>query len=208
MDELELLKRDWQKQNQSFQQVDENEIAKMQHKSSSSSVKWIFYISVIEFVVFTLIGFIFSDNDSKDVYKRLNLQTFMVIFTVINYIILIFFIVKFYLNYKKINNFSSVKDLMENILNARKTLKNYVTFNLTAGGFLGVLVSVFLVFRDPQLEKTINLNGENFRYLLLAILLLFFAVFIFILWLFYKLLYGFLIKRLKKNYKELETIEK
>ena len=48
MKELDLLKKDWKKNAASFVQVSENEIYKMIHKKSSSVVKWIFMISVIE----------------------------------------------------------------------------------------------------------------------------------------------------------------
>jgi hypothetical protein len=47
MDELELLKKDWKKQEGSFQQIGEKEIYGMLHKRSSSIVKWIVIISVL-----------------------------------------------------------------------------------------------------------------------------------------------------------------
>ena len=40
MKELDLLKKDWQKSDNSFEQVSEIEIYKMIHKKSSSIVKW------------------------------------------------------------------------------------------------------------------------------------------------------------------------
>ncbi len=42
MDELDLLKKHWKKDETSFEQVSEKQIYKMIHKSSSSIVKWIF----------------------------------------------------------------------------------------------------------------------------------------------------------------------
>ena len=50
MDELELLKKDWKKQEGSFQQIGEKEIYGMLHKGSSSIVKWILIISILEFL--------------------------------------------------------------------------------------------------------------------------------------------------------------
>ena len=50
MDELELLKKDWQKKEKDLPKLSYDDIYKMIWKKSSSFVKWIFYISIIEFV--------------------------------------------------------------------------------------------------------------------------------------------------------------
>ena len=46
MKELDLLKKDWKKNSDSFEQISEKEIYKMIHKKSSSIVKWILIISI------------------------------------------------------------------------------------------------------------------------------------------------------------------
>jgi hypothetical protein len=48
MKELDLLKKAWQNETHSFQQVTEGEIYRMIHKRSSSIVKWILIISIVE----------------------------------------------------------------------------------------------------------------------------------------------------------------
>ena len=48
MKELERLKKDWNK-NQNFPELSKEEIYKFLHKKSSSIVKWIFIISLLEF---------------------------------------------------------------------------------------------------------------------------------------------------------------
>ena len=48
MEELDLLKRAWQKDSHSYEQISEVEIYKMLHKKSSSIVKWILIISLLE----------------------------------------------------------------------------------------------------------------------------------------------------------------
>ena len=48
MEELDLLKKAWQKDSHGFEQISEVEIYKMLHAKSSSIVKWIFYISLFE----------------------------------------------------------------------------------------------------------------------------------------------------------------
>ena len=64
MDELDLLKKDWKKQESSFQQIGEKEIYGMIHKRSSSIVKWILIISILEFLILRILDLsIFLDND-------------------------------------------------------------------------------------------------------------------------------------------------
>ena len=50
MDELEILKKDWKKNENAFDQVTEKEIYGMLHKRSSSIVKWILITSILEFL--------------------------------------------------------------------------------------------------------------------------------------------------------------
>lgn len=54
MDELELLKKDWQKDDNNYPKKSYNEIYKMILKKSSSIVKWIFIISILEFILWEI----------------------------------------------------------------------------------------------------------------------------------------------------------
>ena len=62
MDELELLKKDWQKEDSKYPKLSYDEIYKMILKKSSSIVKWIFIISLLEFALWTLISFALKDT--------------------------------------------------------------------------------------------------------------------------------------------------
>ncbi|WP_166769784.1 hypothetical protein [Flavobacterium psychrophilum] len=64
MKELDLLKKDWNR-NDNYPKFSEQEIYVMLHKNSSSSVKWIFYISVIEFVFLNGIGYLLTDKKEE-----------------------------------------------------------------------------------------------------------------------------------------------
>ena len=63
MEELDLLKKHWNKEEVSFEQVSEKQIYKMIHKSSSSIVKWIFIISILEFLLWSLMSFFMKDSE-------------------------------------------------------------------------------------------------------------------------------------------------
>jgi hypothetical protein len=66
MKELDLLK-DWQKNKDSFEQVSEIEIYRMIHKKSSSIVKWILIISIMEVLLWTSLNMIFNADDLENI---------------------------------------------------------------------------------------------------------------------------------------------
>ena len=63
MNELDLLKKDWNKQTKPFRQLQESDIAAMIHKRSSSTVKWILIISILEVTLWTAISLIFNTDE-------------------------------------------------------------------------------------------------------------------------------------------------
>ena len=130
MDELEILKKDWKKNENIFDQVTEKEIYGMLHKRSSSIVKWILIISVLELLLWSGISFLTSDESYSKTLKAYHLDTIMPVITIINYGVILFFIYLFFKNYKAINTTDTVKQLMQNILKTRKTVQYYVWYNI------------------------------------------------------------------------------
>ena len=129
MKELERLKKDWNK-NQNFPELSKEEIYKFLHKKSSSIVKWIFIISLLEFGFWLMIGLATKNNEAQQRFDSYNVDDIMIPLMVTGYVILIYFFVIFYKNYKEISNTDSTKSLMQKILKTRKTVKHYVIFNL------------------------------------------------------------------------------
>ena len=100
MDELEILKKDWKKNENAFDQVTEKEIYGMLHKRSSSIVKWILIISVLELLLWSGITFLTADEEYFKTLEMYHLDTIMPIISVINYGVILFFIYLFFKNYK------------------------------------------------------------------------------------------------------------
>ena len=204
MDELDLLKKDWKKQEGSFQQISEKEIYGMLHKGSSSIVKWILIISVLEFLFLRLLDLsIFLDDEYSNRMKEHHIYDFEKFVTIFNFVVLLVFIYYFYRNLKTINSSSSVKKLMQDIINTRKIVKYYVWYNLVLVG----ITSAIVIYSQFMYDK--NINHLYDKYQLFFILGGFFFVIIILLlfWLFYRLLYGILMRRLEKNYNELKKID-
>ncbi len=212
MDELELLKKDWQKENSKYPKLTYNEIYKMILKKSSSIVKWIFIISILEFVFWTGISFLLKDASFNETLENLNMNHILIPLSVFTYIILAYFFYLFFRNYRRISATDSTKKLMENILKTRQTVKYYVGFNLimfVIGTFIGVF---YVIGNDDSFSAQIDqatANGEILKLYAVVIIttVVALAIMVGILLLFYYLIYGILLKRLNKNYRELKKLE-
>ncbi|MEM9362284.1 MAG: hypothetical protein AAGA43_06595 [Bacteroidota bacterium] len=212
MDELELLKKDWQKKEEHLPKLSYDDIYPMIWKKSSSMVKWIFYISILEFVFWAAINFVSSDPQYMQDLKAMHIYNIMMILNFANYGIILYFIFKFYLNYKKISVTDSSRKLMKTILKVKRTVTQYVWFNLIIFATY-MIISLYgvLIFSDEGREivetATEQGNEMTFWFLVITVSILFTGVLLVVIWLFYRLLYGILLKRLKENYRELKKLE-
>jgi len=169
-------------------------------------------MSLIEFAFWSLISIILKDSESMQRFKEYDADYILIPLAVISYIILAYFFYLFFMNYRKISVTDSAKVLMENILKTRRTVKQYVAFNLIFL-VLSVIVVLFIEFdKDQTLINQAQLaaaNGEAFKFyasIIIATFLLL-ALALGVLLLFYWLVYGILLKRLNKNYRELKKLD-
>ena len=210
MDELELLKKDWEKQDPSHKKLSAKELYPILHKKSSSIVKTLFYISVGELIFWILINTIpYFTSDSyqerlNSIYSNEYVLTGLNIFS---YAVIILFVYLLFKAHKSISVTDSTKNLMEQILKTRKVIKYYVIYNLVMA-FISMIIGLYLgVFHDPEVSATVaNFNSKQL-FVTYTIIIVVTAVFVLIIWLFYKLLYGLLLKRLNRNYRELKRLE-
>lgn len=211
MEELDLLKKAWQKDTHKYEQISETEIYKMLHKKSSSIVKWILIISIIEVLFWILVSVIWNTDDYIKKLHAENTIVYFKAFNIINYAIIMFFIYRFYKNYIKISTTASTKQLMQDILKARKTVKYYVWYNLgmITVSFIAGFVIAFCY--NPEMEslkyKITHEESHMTLFKTVGFLLLIIVIFVFIFWLIYLLLYGILLRKLNTNYKELKKID-
>ena len=209
MKELDLLKKDWKKNSDSFQQISETEIYKMIHKKSSSIVKWILIISILE-VSFWTFSNIFINTD--DLLRKMNHPEILLILDVLtyfNYVVVLIFVIIFYKNYKTITTTVATKTLMSAILRTRKTVQYYVWYNLGMIVVISILSYFIAYVFNPDMDflrEKMALNGKAMFFaigILIVIIVGFFGIF----WCIYRLLYGRLLRRLYDNYKELKKID-
>lgn len=211
MDELDKLKGAWKSQDYSRDTVSEKDIYKMLLVKSSSYVKWIFYISLIEFGAVILLNLLIDNDKYMSAYEQMGMQNMIIVITVLSYLIMLVFIFLFYKNYRKINVNTDVKTLMQNILNTRKTVKAYIYFNISFMAITSFIMfySVFSSSEKTSAYKMLSDIPDDFStntlIILIVVVMLLFLGFLLLI---YRLIYGILLKRLKKNYKELEQLDK
>ncbi|WP_333600241.1 hypothetical protein [Flavobacterium sp.] len=215
MEELDLLKKAWQKDTHSFQQVSENEIYRMIHKRSSSIVKWILIISILEFVFWNVISVMYLGDSyirkkyGNEIFEYI--REINTIYNIINYTVVAVFIYLFYRNYKRISATKSTKQLMSDILKTRKTVIYYVWFNIVFF-VVGTLVILYVQLNyDSKFASLMQRIHNDTGYMVLCkslgIVFAFMLLIVIAIWLFYKLIYGILLGKLSKNYKELQKID-
>ncbi|WP_269236956.1 hypothetical protein [Flavobacterium flavigenum] len=209
MKELDLLKKDWKKNANSFAQISEIEIYNMIHKKSSSIVKWILIISILEISFWTFSNIFINTDDVLQKTNHPEIVYALEFLTYFNYIVVLFFVFIFYKNYRTISTTVATKSLMSAILRTRKTVQYYVWYNLGMI-LITAILSIFAAFvYNPDMaflkEKIAN-NGKA-MFLTISILIVVILSFLGVFWCFYRLLYGTLLRRLYANYKELKKID-
>lgn len=215
MDELELLKKDWQKQEVNLPRLSYEEIYRMIWKKSSSLVRWIFYISIIEFLLPHLLYLIpsFRDGLNYQFARRLGIDGWLIALTVVQYAVAAYFIFQFYRRYQEISVLDDAQKLMKRIFRTRKTVKHYVIFCLV------MILLVFAVFivgmaLDDNLMATLEVDPQRrtvdpaqFKWITVGVMAAVGIVFTALMGGIYFLLYGLLTRKLLRNYRELRRIE-
>lgn len=210
MDELELLKKDWQKEDSKYPKLSVKEIYSLLQKKSSSLVKWLFYISIAELIFWILVNSIpyFTSEEYKtrldEIYNNEILFTGLTVFT---YAIILLFIYLLYKSYISISATDNAKKLMESILRTRKIVKYYVIYNLIMVFISFSIGMYYAINHNKEISDKLEHFSTNQMIVFILFTILFFGIFLLLVWLFYRLIYGILLGRLNKNYKELKKLE-
>ncbi|EAS19099.1 hypothetical protein BBFL7_00548 [Flavobacteria bacterium BBFL7] len=213
MDQLDILKEKWNTQDKEYPRVSADHIKKMLAQKSTSIVKWLLIIAIIEFTVMSSINFLYSFLGSPDEFTReLMDSNFMKISWAIHIIAIIYFIYLFYKNYKNISATQPTRSLMKNIIKTRKTMKWYIWYNIIGGFISGMVTTIYMLNNHPlinELMESGKMEGHETMFYVLTFLILtvIYIIFLGFIYLIYMLIYGILLKRLKNNYEELKRME-
>jgi len=212
-DELELLKKDWQKKEFDVPKLSYDEIHKMIWKKSSSIVRWILIISILEFTVPHLLYLLPSMRDGMELYENIGVSKYLVVLSGFTYIIAFYFIFQFYKRFKEISVLDNSKSLMKKIIKTRKTVKHYVIFSLSMIMMtiiimiIGVYLNDNMVNAFPELKDSLaNISPEKLKITIMISIGIFGVILTLVMGGIYFLLYGLLLRKLKQNYSELRNL--
>lgn len=200
MEELELLKKDWNNDKGEFKYYSENEIYSMIKHRSVSVAKTLLMIGLIEIVLWSVYGYI----NGEFPYLRIILFSGFIILAV--------------LLFRKLKTVQNSLSLMKNILNLRKLILGYagISFFLV---ILDNLIHFDFYTKDfmagakdgwnkgHQIVTHTNpesMDPELGNYALFGFCML---VSFYLLYLIYKRTYGKILSDLRKNYRELSKAE-
>jgi len=216
-DELDDLKSLWKNQKEE-KPYDSSEIFEMIHKKSINSVQWLFILSIIELLFGIIIslwsffsGHHFYSEDAIELVGKEALDK-LESFSHLGLLGSLIFMAIIYFYYRKISSNLSVKGLINNIIRFRKTVIWFLVIWITLA--LALLAPVYYQMGKEaylhqaanqqisaeELAKTANGVGWGFTIVFALIILICCG-------LYYLIIYGFFLRRLNKNLKELKKIE-
>jgi hypothetical protein len=217
--DLDSLKRTWQEQ-EVQPKYDDQKIEAMLNKSSRNYVKYILWISITEFLIILGMNFyyLFLGNDSGSflnileklgVKNTTNLETdfthLYFILKIMSLLLTCVFVILFYQNYKKINVELNLKKLILQIIKFKKTVNLFILANIL---LIILFTGVLAVFTFSVLsQQNIHLNHPTligFTVGIIVMMILCTAL----IWIYYRIAYGIILKRLGKNLDELKKIDK
>ena len=206
--DLAQYKKVWKGQPKEANEVSTLEIYKMTQSKSTSIVKWIFIVGLLEFTFFLVLNLILLEPNYNEIFGNVNVTQFINFSYYFNYLVVALFLIIFYKNYVSVSTVDDTKTLMKKIIKVRKTVKFYIFYNV----FINILMLIIyniIIFNSPNTIKIILSNYDmaldESQMMTVYIISQVIAVVMILLFLFllYYLLYGTLLKKLKKNYKEL-----
>lgn len=216
--DIDNFKKTWQEQ-EVLPQYNSTEIEEMLNKSSRNYVKYILWISTAEFLVILGMNlyYMLLGNDSNSFMNILtklgvknsvdiqaNFAHLYFFLKVISLAMTAFFVYKFYRNYKKINIESNLKKLIIQIIKFKKTVNYFILANILLIILYTIVLTIF-TFVTLSSQK-IELNHPTLIGFYVGLTLMT-ALSIILIWVYYRIVYGIILKRLGKNLAELQKIE-
>lgn len=215
---LDQYKKTWQEQ-PIEQKYSNAEILKMLNKKSTNYIKYIVWISIFEFSFFLAltIYYLFNDEDVSNyllMLEKLGIQNSPQILSnfehlyfamkVLSLLVTGVFVVKFVLNFKRIKVESNLKKFILQIVKFKNTVNIFIVTNILLLVVFTAILSYF-VFHTLQAQN-IDLPRDTSIGLLVGLLLTtLFSVLL--IWCYYRIVYGIIMKRLGTHLKQLKEIE-
>ncbi|SFN12891.1 hypothetical protein SAMN05421594_1210 [Chryseobacterium oleae] len=216
--DLDSFKKTWQEQPVQ-PKYDSTEILQMLNRKSRNYVKYIFWISVLEFLFFSVLGlFYFFQDEESDSFRKIleklgaqeapeietNFDHAYLAIKIISLLITAYFVLKFYQNYRKIKIEENLKGLIIRIIKFKKTVNAFILISIA---LLVAFMFVFTAFIFYVLNSQ-NVQPSNSNLIIVIIGIIVSTVLcVLLIWFYYRLVYGIIIRKLDRNLKQLKDID-
>lgn len=215
---IDDIKKTWQEQKVQ-PKYGNSDILEMLNRKSRNYVKYIFWISIAEFLFFLGMNilYVFKSEESNsffNILKRLGIEKtlklqadFEQLYFAIKIVSLLMtatFVYLFYKNYEKINIEANLKKFILQIIRFKKTVNAFILSNIV---LLVLFMTVLTLFIFMEINAQ-NITLSQSKLLVFFVGLIFSMVLMIILiLLYYRLVYGIIMKKLGKNLQQLKEIE-
>lgn len=212
--DIDSLKQQWQAQKIS-NPYSHSEILNLLNKKSRNYVKYILWVSVIEFLI--ILGSHLLVDKHHSFFKIMEnlditvtdtlIQQYNAIYITMQVVSLLvtgFFIFKFYFGYKGIKIEENLKQFILKIIYFRKTVNLFIFINIV----LFIIYVITLVGFVIGYSSFQNIEIESARALRFIVALsIGIGLCITLALIYYRIVYGILVKRLGKNLKQLQEMD-
>ena len=216
--DIDKLKNAWQKQ-ETAPRYQDSEISEILNKKSRNYVKFIFWISVAEFALFFILNTsAWLRHENGDAYFTQLLQlginvnervkaTFhniYFVFKLISLLIILSYVWIFFRQYKKIDVESNLKNFILQIISFKKSVNRFILINIVFLVIFLLLITLFPIIYIQQ--NNISISNSKYAGFIVGIIISGIVCVLLVI-LYYKLVYGILMKKLSRNLQQLENIE-
>ena len=216
--DLDSFKKTWQ-QEPVEPKYNTSEIESMLNKSSRNYVKYILWISIVEFIL--ILGanlyYTFLGEDTTDLMSVLGklgiadsvsfestISQLYLILKMVSLVLTAVFVYLFYQNYRQINIESNLKKLILQIIKFKKTVQLFILANIVLVILFTAVLGIFIAM--VLAEQHIQLDSDT-KFGFIAGLILTMGISVLLIWFYYRVVYGFILRRLGRNLQQLQNIE-
>ncbi len=216
--DLDSFKETWQQQPVQ-PKYNTSEIESMLNKSSRNYVKYILWISLVEFVLilganlyYTFLGEDTADLvsvlgklgiDNSDQFQNTLTQLYLAL-KMVSLALTGIFVYLFYQNYRKINVEANLKKLILQIIKFKKTVQLFILANIVLVILFTLILGIFTF--SVLAQQNIELTNPTIIGFVTGLLLTM-GISVVLIWIYYRVVYGFILRRLGKNLEQLQNIE-
>ncbi|MBR9855096.1 MAG: hypothetical protein GYB37_11065 [Algicola sp.] len=157
--ELDLVKKNWKRLDFTANNSIETDFSIIKKKESvlaSNTTKRLFIFSIIEFVLWGVLGIILQFYFQKDIPDSFLQFKPLIYLEKVNYLVLAAFVAAFLWSYNSIKTISGVREMLSRILKTKQLVTYYVYYNIIVFAFTFLTSFIWELFNNEQLTELLK----------------------------------------------------